>query len=71
MTRARTNLRRRTVLRGLYAAGTLRAGHDGQAAASIADGLAAATSVRHDLTTGGGPTAAPAADSTLDAKVPA
>lgn len=61
----------RTGLRGLYAAGTLRAGHDGQAAASIADGLAAAASVRHDLTTGDWPSVAPASDSTLDAKVPA
>ncbi|MBL8360826.1 MAG: FAD-dependent oxidoreductase [Rubrivivax sp.] len=62
---------RRTALRGLYAAGTLRAGHDGQAATSIADGLAAAAAVRHDVMTGGWPTVAPAADSSLDSQVPA
>lgn len=61
----------RTALRSLYAAGTLRAGHDGQAAMSIADGIAAAASVRHDLMTGGWPAVAPAADSSLDSKVSA
>jgi thioredoxin reductase (NADPH) len=42
----------RTSARGAFAAGTLRAGHDGQAAQAIADGTAAAEAAHRFLQTG-------------------
>lgn len=42
----------RTSARGAFAAGTLRAGHDGQAAQAIADGIAAAESAHQFLLAG-------------------
>jgi len=49
---------------GAFAAGTLRAGHDGQAALAIADGVAAAESAHRFLQSGAWPAASPGSPST-------